>query len=362
ILAGMWGAYAAPGPGGAWVWGPMEDVAFLPWLSASALVHTLQITEERGQPQRWNVALVVATFALSILGTFIAGPGAIPTLDALMRTPAGAASLRSAGGLLGLLLLAGVGIGTLRATRRSRGAARDRHRWGGRLAHAGLVVAAFAIAGSTLRQGHEVTLPDGGSVTIRDPWGRDWTFTNDGLSQYRVLDRDVLAVTFRAEMHGRPPRTLTSEQRQYVDSRGAPSFESTTDVGILRSARQDVLLQIRGVFADEADVRIDFNPLMTWVWVGGALLLVGGLLRLRPRAGRREQDAGVPSDDAAERLIARVKARATTCPSCGPRPEPDALFCSDCGRYLAAACLRCGTAVEEADARFCTACGHALAA
>lgn len=67
-------------------------------------------------------------------------------------------------------------------------------------------------------------------------------------------------------------------------------------------------------------------------------------------------------EDPAERLIARAKARASACPTCGPRPEPDALFCSDCGHCLAAACLRCGASIDAPQARFCTECGQALAA
>lgn len=66
--------------------------------------------------------------------------------------------------------------------------------------------------------------------------------------------------------------------------------------------------------------------------------------------------------DAAEALIARAKARARSCPSCGPRPESDALFCSDCGRFLGSACLACGARVESDRARFCTDCGGSLAA
>lgn len=67
-------------------------------------------------------------------------------------------------------------------------------------------------------------------------------------------------------------------------------------------------------------------------------------------------------DDAAERLIARIKARSTSCPTHGPRPESDALFCSDCGQYLAASCLRCGAAVPDPQSRFCGECGAQLAA
>lgn len=68
------------------------------------------------------------------------------------------------------------------------------------------------------------------------------------------------------------------------------------------------------------------------------------------------------TEDPAERLIARVRARRTDCATCGPRPEADALFCSSCGHYLAATCLRCEAPVIAPDARFCVGCGTALAA
>ena len=69
-----------------------------------------------------------------------------------------------------------------------------------------------------------------------------------------------------------------------------------------------------------------------------------------------------PSRPLLEQLIARAKSRAKACATCGPRPEADALFCSDCGRVLVEACLRCGARVESDRARFCTECGSALAA
>lgn len=71
--------------------------------------------------------------------------------------------------------------------------------------------------------------------------------------------------------------------------------------------------------------------------------------------------SGAP-DDAAEQLIARMKSRELACAQCGPRPEGDAVFCSDCGRYLSPGCLRCGAAIEDPHSRFCGECGSALAA
>ena len=73
--------------------------------------------------------------------------------------------------------------------------------------------------------------------------------------------------------------------------------------------------------------------------------------------------AAALANDPAEALIARVKSsRGLTCPQDGPRPESDALFCSDCGRYLGKSCLKCGATVENDRARFCAECGTTLAA
>ena len=92
------------------------------------------------------------------------------------------------------------------------------------------------------------------------------------------------------------------------------------------------------------------------------------LAELRAREGAGSAPvAGTPSvvtdsADPVEAMIARARARASSCATCGPRPESDALFCSDCGCTLLASCLRCGAAVEAPQARFCTGCGAALAA
>lgn len=79
-------------------------------------------------------------------------------------------------------------------------------------------------------------------------------------------------------------------------------------------------------------------------------------------SGSPHATTGAAPADAAERLIARMRTRQTACGQCGPRPESDALFCSDCGRYLDAVCLRCQAPVPSGDARFCVSCGESLAA
>lgn len=83
-------------------------------------------------------------------------------------------------------------------------------------------------------------------------------------------------------------------------------------------------------------------------------------------AGMRRAAAGSAAppaeDDDVEAVIRAYRAERPTCARCGPRPEPDAAFCSNCGRYLPGVCEQCRRPVEEIGARFCAACGHRLAA
>ncbi|HKW46233.1 MAG TPA: c-type cytochrome biogenesis protein CcmI [Gemmatimonadaceae bacterium] len=82
-------------------------------------------------------------------------------------------------------------------------------------------------------------------------------------------------------------------------------------------------------------------------------------------AAMRASSASDASDNDADDVEAAIRAYRVARPTCathGPRPEQNAIFCSECGRYLAGSCEQCGRRVEEVGARFCAACGHRLAA
>ncbi len=66
--------------------------------------------------------------------------------------------------------------------------------------------------------------------------------------------------------------------------------------------------------------------------------------------------------EAAIRRAREAQANVPSCPQHGLRPEPDASYCSDCGRFLGGACAHCGAITSAAGARFCEGCGHRLAA
>ena len=59
------------GWGGYWAWDPVENVALLPWLTATAFLHSVMVQERRGMLKVWNLALIVGTFSLTVLGTFL---------------------------------------------------------------------------------------------------------------------------------------------------------------------------------------------------------------------------------------------------------------------------------------------------
>jgi hypothetical protein len=81
-------------------------------------------------------------------------------------------------------------------------------------------------------------------------------------------------------------------------------------------------------------------------------------------AAFRDEEAGLSGSggDAAEAVILQYRQRQSGCEVCGPRPEPDAIYCSNCGRYLAASCAHCHAPIGEIGARYCGSCGVSLAA
>ncbi|MCE2902907.1 MAG: heme lyase CcmF/NrfE family subunit [Gemmatimonas sp.] len=440
IVLGMWWAYVELGWAGYWAWDAVENSSFLPWLTITAFLHSIMIQEKRGMLRKWNVTLVVLSFLLTILGTFITRSGVIESVHAFAQSPVGnwflgflivataltaylvstrlndlqaKAELESmvsreaaflynnlvligicfatlwgtlfpilsewvkgdkitvgppffnaVNGPLGLLLLALTGIGPLIAWRRAsvsnlqrqftwpvaaggavfgglfalgmrdayalisyllagfvfgtiiqefvkgigarrrmyreglvsaslRLVARNRRRYGGYIVHFGVVVLFCAFAGLMFKKDITATLKTGESVKATDAYGHEWVFTSQGLSSFEQLNRKVLAVTLDVTRDGQRMGLLSSEKRQHVNSQGEPTFEPSTEVGILESPKQDVYMVFTGAIdRDTAAIHINFNPLVWWVWFGGIVMAFGGLIVMWPQAQRAERESG----------------------------------------------------------------------
>jgi len=440
ITLGMWWAYVELGWGGYWAWDPVENASLLPWLTGTAFLHSIMIQEKRGMLRKWNVTLVVSTFLLAILGTFITRSGVIESVHSFAQSPVGnwfagflvvsiavsaylvatrlndlqaSASLESMvsreaaflynnlvfvgiafsvlwGTLfpiiseavrgskitvgppffntvnipLGLLLLALTGIGPLIAWRRAsvanlkrqftaplfgglfvgallfalgmrhpyalvaytlsgfvlttilqefykgvgarrrmhgenpavalaRLVARNRRRYGGYVVHLGMVMIFAAFAGLAFKKEFDVTLKTGEAFEATDPFGHRWRFVSQGISEFEALNRRVVALALEPTRDGEPTPLITTEKRQHVDSRGVPTFEPSTEVGLLEGHMQDVYVVLAGVTGeDTAEIRISFNPLVWWVWYGGIIMAIGGLIVMWPQAERARRQSG----------------------------------------------------------------------
>jgi cytochrome c-type biogenesis protein CcmF len=89
IVLGAWWSYQVLGWGGFWGWDPVENAALLPWLCGTAYLHSVLVQERRGLLRVWNLSLSVATFALTILGTFLTRSGVINSVHAFSESTVG---------------------------------------------------------------------------------------------------------------------------------------------------------------------------------------------------------------------------------------------------------------------------------
>lgn len=87
IALGSYWAYYELGWGGWWFWDPVENASFMPWLLASALLHSAIVTEKRGALAAWTVLLSILAFSLSLLGTFLVRSGVLTSVHAFALDP-----------------------------------------------------------------------------------------------------------------------------------------------------------------------------------------------------------------------------------------------------------------------------------
>jgi cytochrome c-type biogenesis protein CcmF len=89
IVLGGWWAYEVLGWGGYWSWDPVENASFLPWLTATAAIHSAILMERKGVLKGWTVTLILATFLLTILGTFMTRSGVFNSVHSFTQSAIG---------------------------------------------------------------------------------------------------------------------------------------------------------------------------------------------------------------------------------------------------------------------------------
>lgn len=119
VILGAWWSYEVLGWGGYWAWDPVENAAFLPWITGTAYLHSVMVQERRGMLRVWNLTLLVATFSLTILATFLTRSGVLNSVHSFNNTGIGPALLA----FFGVIVASSVGLLAWRGDRlRSPGA------------------------------------------------------------------------------------------------------------------------------------------------------------------------------------------------------------------------------------------------
>ena len=205
-------------------------------------------------------ALVAAALTLVVLGLMGAPAGALVALPLIMAGLATAASEYVRGGLRARRLL---GPWPLAAARL---ATRRRRRYGAFLAHLGILLVAAGVAGSHFwQQERDVTLKPGQSATIA---GQVLSLQN--IEERTIGDHSETVAVVRLGDH----ETLEPARLSYPALGG----QAVTRVAIRSTALEDVYLVVAGTSQDAVAFRVFVNPLVTWIWAGAALLMVGVLL------------------------------------------------------------------------------------
>jgi cytochrome c-type biogenesis protein CcmF len=105
MLGALW-SYSELGWGGYWAWDPVENASLMPWLAGTAFLHSIMVQEKRGMLKVWNVSLIIATFVLALVGTFLVRSGVLDSIHAFGASTLGAPFLA----FIGLVLVGSVAL------------------------------------------------------------------------------------------------------------------------------------------------------------------------------------------------------------------------------------------------------------
>jgi cytochrome c-type biogenesis protein CcmF len=174
--------------------------------------------------------------------------------------------------------------------------ARNRRRYGGYIVHIGIVIYFIGFTGMAFRSQIEATLKPGEQISLRSAYGQEYTFTHIGVSQHNASNRIVTTASVRVEKDGEPAGLMLSEKRQYfvcsIAAKPCPTqlrrpTDISTEAGIRSDIREDVYIVFAAAIngTEEAAYRFTLTPLVWWVWYGGVVLVLGGIVVMWPGTG-----------------------------------------------------------------------------
>jgi hypothetical protein len=279
-------AYAAAEGHARWIRTALSSSSMLPWLAASFALHLSGARGNRAPVLRvlsiWGMfASAMLAVAMSALGT-----RSLSTGLAVFSRPWSWLLLAPA--LIALVLL-GLRPSAFAPRAAVIEAARsERSRLGGRLVHAGVALLCIALIGARFSRDADVSLVAGADTEVRDALGQRWRFVSEGVYDLDQFNRRIRGVGIQAWRGASRVGHMKTERRQFIDRFGNPIDDPVVVAGLLNTTAEGVHVVLSGDHEDEdhVEVRITFDPLVSWIWLGAALLMVGGVLAIWPLPDR----------------------------------------------------------------------------
>lgn len=283
ILLGLWWAYHEPALGSGWFRYAVENCSMLPWAVNTVFLSATALQDRRGRIRSWSITLIIAVFLLSAGASILT----IERIAALSSVAATSPSIWIAA-MTALGIAAGGYLVSSRVADMPAKSTTSRPDPALRIGLAFIAGAVAAIgvslAGTSFSRTHDVILQPAQPLAVNDGFDGTWTITSQGTSQYDILNRRVTAIALRLGIEGGRQLVVSSELRQYLDSRRARIFDPSREPGIRGGWLQDVYVVLNEVSENgAASVTVSFNPLIRWFWIGGLLLVLGGVLVFAPR-------------------------------------------------------------------------------
>jgi cytochrome c-type biogenesis protein CcmF len=194
---------------------------------------------------------------------------------------------------------------------------RNRRRYGGYIAHVGLIVAFMGFAGQAYDVEEQVVVQPGDSFEVESPFGHTYRLTYQDMSWYTATNMTKLVSSVRVERNGEPAGVLTAEHRQYRQRE-----ELATEVGIMHAWNEDLYIIMAGIDDPNGVVqgtnprplttfRVLVNPLVPWIWFGGFVVALGTLIAMWPggaapavkRPAPARSDRGAPRVEREPELV-----------------------------------------------------------
>ncbi len=158
-----------------------------------------------------------------------------------------------------------------------------RRRYGGFIAHLGVVIVVVGITASTAyKQESTATLNLGQVIEVGS-----YALRYDDMKRYQLYNRDIYAATLSVSKNGQPQGTMNAEKRHYINA-----DEPTTEVSLRMNLLEDLYVTMPAIGRNqEITLRAAVNPLLAWIWIGSFVMLIGGVMAVIPRRRKREVES-----------------------------------------------------------------------